>query len=109
MLDFFLVLGQIPGTHIDLTFAEIATIYSAALISYLIRREYRIATQAISMMSVMFWLDASRPKLGRPPKKTVLWPAHINLAPLVNIDFDRYFRLLRQLPSQYLDLVHSDV
>lgn len=107
MLDFFLVLGQVPGTHIDLTFTEIATVYSAALIFYLMRREHGLASKAISHMSLMFWLITSRPKAGRPPKKTVLWPEHIDLVPLVDIDFDRYLRLLRQLQEQYL--VRSDV
>jgi hypothetical protein len=40
MLDFLLVLGQIPGTNLQITFNEIA-IFTAAVLSWYFRRQLR--------------------------------------------------------------------
>jgi hypothetical protein len=40
MLDFLLVLGQIPGTNLQITFNEI-TIFTIAVLSWYFRRQLR--------------------------------------------------------------------
>jgi hypothetical protein len=68
MLDFFLVLGQVPGTHFFLTFNELFSAYSICLISYLIRREYRIAINGGQLIPMAFFTVVSTPMRGCPPK-----------------------------------------
>jgi len=92
MLDFLLVLGQIPGTHIDITFVDILIGYSIILILYSLHREHKLSKKALKELVLAFWLYVSRPKRGRPPKQVVLWTDHIDLAPLIGIDFGHLFR-----------------
>jgi hypothetical protein len=68
MLDFFLVLGQVPGTHFYLTFNELFSAYSICIISYVTRREYRIAIKGRQFIPTNFFTVVSTPMRGRPPK-----------------------------------------
>ena len=98
MLDFLLVLGQIPGTRTDLTFTDVVVIYSVTFITYYARREYKLSKRALKYLVLAFWLYVSRPKRGRPPKKVELWPDHTSSVPLINLDFGflaRSWRLIR--------------
>lgn len=95
MLNFFLVLGQVPGTNIELTFYDVMTIYLLAILAYWLRREYKLSKIAIKSLFLNFWLYVSKPRRGRPPKKLELWPEHIDIVPLVNTGFGNLWRLLR--------------
>jgi hypothetical protein len=68
MLDFFLVLGQVPGTRFFLTFNELFSAYSIWLTFYLTRREFIIARQGVKHIPLAYWLVVSSKKAGRPPK-----------------------------------------
>lgn len=98
MLDFLLVLGQIPGTRIDLTFFDVLAGFCVIFILYKLYREHKLSKQALKALVVAFWLYVSRPKRGRPPKQVELWPDHTSSVPLINIDFgylSRRWRLAR--------------
>jgi hypothetical protein len=101
MLDFFLVLGQIPGTHFYLTFTELFWTYSLCLISYILRREYILATTFLIEQRLNYVMYSTRVRPGRV-KQRVLLPDHIDLTLRVDIDFDRYLRVLRQFRTLYL-------
>ena len=100
MLDFFLVLGQIPGTNITLTFTDVVVLYSVAFITYYLHREHKLSKRALKHLVLAFWLHVSKPRRGRPPKKVELWPEHTGLTPLINIDFANLWRLLRHAYRQ---------
>jgi hypothetical protein len=68
MLDFLLVLGQVPGTHITLTFNEMLTIYFVIIACYIYRHDHKIASSTKKFIELSFWLYISRNKLGRPYK-----------------------------------------
>ena len=54
MLDFFLVLGLIPGTNFQITFNEIVAVVSLAAIWYF-RRQLRRQLVAQKQRLLVFW------------------------------------------------------
>jgi hypothetical protein len=96
MLDFFLVLGQVPGTQFFLTFNQIITGYAFILTIYVIRREILSVSYFSKRMFLNYFMYVTRPHRGRPIRKTVLWLDHINLIPLEDIGVRRlHLRLAR--------------
>jgi hypothetical protein len=94
MLDFFLVLGQIPGTPFYLTFSELFSVYSIALCYYIFRREYRIRTTFYTDMKLNYVMYSSRVRPG-PVKRREVLPGHIDLTLLEYIDVEGYLRRLQ--------------
>jgi hypothetical protein len=68
MLDFFLVLGQVPGTHFFLTFNELFGAYSLCLFTFITRREFKTAQKGACGIPLAYWLVITAPKRGAPPK-----------------------------------------
>jgi hypothetical protein len=95
MLDFLLVLGQVPGTHFYLTFTEIFSVYVISIASYTIHRQYIIRTSFYSHMKLNYSMYSSRVRPGRVKRREVL-PVHIDLAPLVDIDAEMILQRLQE-------------
>jgi hypothetical protein len=93
MFDSLLVLGQVPGTRLTLTFNELASTYILALSVYLLRREYKIRNAFFKLMRTIYCLFSIRPVRGRPRKRAIL-TGHIDSTLLVNIEFDRLLQRL---------------
>jgi hypothetical protein len=89
MLDFFLVLGQVPGTHFFLTFTEIFSTYTILLTSYILHRDYHVRTNFYARMRLIYIMYSSRVLPGRVKKRVIL-PDHISLIPLVKTDFENF-------------------
>jgi hypothetical protein len=87
MLDFFLILGQVPGTHFYLTFTEVFCVYTISLSAFYLNREYRSRTSFYTYMKFNYAMFSSRVRPGRIKRREVL-PVHIDLAPLVDIDVE---------------------
>lgn len=97
MLDFLLVLGQVPGTHVELTFTDVLAGYFIVVFLYTAHREFKIRSSWLCYMRIIYCLYSIRPQVGRPRKRAEL-PGHISLALAINIDFDyllRHWRLAR--------------
>jgi hypothetical protein len=99
MLDFLLVLGQVPGTHFYLTFTEIFSVYVISIASYIIRREYIIRTTFYSDMKLNYTMYSSRVRPGRVSLREVL-PDYIDLAPLVDIDAEKLLQYSQEFLRQ---------
>jgi hypothetical protein len=99
MLDFFLVLGQIPGTPFFLTFTELFSVYTILFAAYIYRREYRIRTTFYSDMELIYVMYSSRVHSGPVRKREVL-PDHIDLTLLEYIDAEKYLHRLRMFAHQ---------
>jgi hypothetical protein len=99
MLDFLLVLGQVPGTHFYLTFTEIFSVYVISIASYIIRREYIIRTTFYSDMKLNYAMYSSRVRPGRVSLREVL-PDYIDLAPLVDIDSEKLLQYSQEFLRQ---------
>jgi hypothetical protein len=93
MLDFLLVLGQVPGTRFFLTFTEIFSVYSIALAAYTINRQYHLRTRFLSHMRIVYVMYSSRVLPG-PVKRRVILPEHIDLIPLIRSDVENFQRRL---------------
>lgn len=97
MLDFFLVLGQVPGTHFYLTFTELLSAYSISLAAYILQREYRARKSFLVYARLVYVMYSHRLRPGRVRRREVL-PAHINLTLRVNIDL-HHLKLPRLIRS----------
>lgn len=53
MLDFFLVLGQVPGTDIQLGFWQIMSGYLSAFLLVLFYRKYKASRKVIQQIQVI--------------------------------------------------------
>jgi hypothetical protein len=95
MLDFFLILGQVPGTHFYLTFTEVFCVYTISLSAFYINREYRIRTSFYTYMKFNYAMYSSRVRPGRVKQREVL-PVHIDLAPLIDIDGELILQRLQE-------------
>ena len=85
MLDFLIVLGQIPGTQYQLDFYEIVAGVFAILVITSARRRYRSAKTFLTI-NRFIWLEVKiLRRRGRPPKLLALWIDHTNPAPQVSI------------------------
>jgi hypothetical protein len=85
MLDFFLVLGQVPGTHFFLTFTEIFSAYTLALTTFTVHRQYHIRTNFLVNMRLVYVMYSTRVLPGKIKKRAIL-PEHIDLIPLIKND-----------------------
>lgn len=72
MLDFLIVLGQIPGTQYDLTFSNIIIGYSVVLTFYFLQREYKNRKCWLKRVGLIYRLEAIKPRRGRPKQRVVL-------------------------------------
>jgi hypothetical protein len=99
MLDFFLVLGQVPGTRFYLTFTELFSTYSICLIAYILHREYNIRKKFLIHMRFTYVMHSTKVRPGRL-KKRVLLPDHISLIPLVKTDFENFRQSLEQFEQR---------
>jgi|SRR4051812_19367907 hypothetical protein len=95
MLDFFLVLGQVPGTRFYLTFTELISTYSICLSAYILHREYNIRTNFLSHMRLIYVMYSTRVRPGRVKKRVEL-PDRISLIPLIKTDFENFRQSLEQ-------------
>jgi|GEM_PF-5116300 len=89
MLDFFLVLGQVPGTHFFLTFTEVFGAYTIALAAYTFNRQYHIRMNFYEHMRLVYVMYSSRVLPGKPKERAVL-PDRIDLIPLLQSDFENF-------------------
>ncbi len=92
MLDFLLVLGQVPGTKFYFTFTELFGGYILFVSFYILRHEYRIRRDWLIYMRLIYVMYSMRPQIGRPKARAIL-TAHISLIPEVNIDFSSLRRI----------------
>jgi hypothetical protein len=104
MLDFFLVLGQVPGTHFFLTFTEIFSAYSICLTAYILHREYHIRKSFLVYIRLVYVMYSHRVRPGKLKKRAIL-PDHIDLAPLADIDFENFLKHLHSV--QHLVRSHA--
>jgi hypothetical protein len=101
VLDFLLVLGQVPGTHFYLTFTELFSTYTILLSAYSAYREYQHHIYFYKSMKLNYVMYSTRVRPGRVKQRVEL-PAHIDLAPLLGIDVEKYL-------DRLLELQHSAV
>jgi hypothetical protein len=99
MLDFFLVLGQVPGTRFFLTFTELFSAYTIALTVFILQREYRLRIKFLVRMRVIYVMYSTRVRPGSPKKRAIL-PAHIDLTPLIRSDFENFRKRLEPAQRQ---------
>jgi hypothetical protein len=99
MLDFFLVLGQVPGTHFYLTFTEIFSTYSIALITYTLHREYHLGKNFLIYMQLVYVMYSQRLRPG-PVRKRAILPDHIDSIPLIDIDVENLIKHLQDLQNR---------
>jgi hypothetical protein len=93
MLDFFLVLGQVPGTHFFLTFTEIFSAYTIALAVYTLQRQYYIRINFLINTRLNYIMYSTRVMPGRVKKRAILTD-RIDLIPLIKNDFENFLQRL---------------
>jgi hypothetical protein len=96
MLDFFLVLGQIPGTKFYLTFTELFSTYSICLFAYILQREFHIRKNFLIRMRLVYVMHSTRVLPGRIKQRVIL-TERINLIPLIRSDFAHFWKNLQEL------------
>ncbi len=102
MLDFFLVLGQVPGTKFYLTFTELFSTYSICFTAYILHREYHIRKDFLVYMRLVYVMHSTRVLPGKIKQRVILTD-RIDLIPLVKTDFENFYQDLRDLVQR----VHS--
>jgi hypothetical protein len=99
MLDFFLVLGQVPGTRFFLTFTELFSAYTIALTVFILQREYRLRIKFLVRMRIIYVMYSTRVRPG-PPKRRAILPDHIDLTPLIRSDLENFRKRLEPAQRQ---------
>jgi hypothetical protein len=94
MLDFFLVLGQVPGTRFFLTFTEVFSAYTIVVSAYILHREYYVRMAFYALMRLNYVMYSSRVHPG-PVRKRAILPDHIDLTPLIKNDFEHFWKSLQ--------------
>jgi hypothetical protein len=89
MLDFFLVLGQVPGTHFFLTFTELFSVCTIAVSTYILNREYYLRMTFYSNMRLNYVMYSTRIHPG-PTRKRAVLPGRIDLIPLIKTDVENF-------------------
>jgi hypothetical protein len=93
MLDFFLVLGQVPGTRFYLTFSEVFSTYSIASAVFTFHREYHLRTNFLVAMRLNYVMYSTRVRPGKVKARAIL-PERIDLIPLIKTDFENFLKRL---------------
>jgi hypothetical protein len=101
MLDFLLVLGQVPGTHFYLTFTELFSTYTILLTTYASYCEYKHRVNFYRRMKLNYVMYSTRVRPGRVKLRAVL-PDHISLAPLLGIDVESHLNRALELQRSVL-------
>jgi hypothetical protein len=99
MLDFFLVLGQIPGTKFYLTFTELFSTYSICLTVYILHREYNLRKNFLIYMRLVYIMYSTRVLPGRIKQRVIL-TERINLVPLIRSDFENFLKSLQDFAQR---------
>jgi hypothetical protein len=99
MLDFFLVLGQIPGTKFYLTFTELFSTYSICLTVYILHREYHLRKNFLIYMRLVYIMYSTRVLPGRIKQRVIL-TERINLVPLIRSDFENFWKSLQDFAQR---------